>query len=323
MVLRTEAFTYLLKGILVLLCLSEIPARAENYRQDPADSAFSSENSAYQGGREFKRHITEEYSTDNTNQYSTHRNQRETETKYRVTDYSETASRNYRKKKYQIQIRKKPATERKRTPSSKKRLSGRQKNLRYRIRRGDTLYSIARKHGVSVKELRRINGLSSGSRIKSGQTLKITSGNDKKSPVRGVSYNPKRNPGKTKGKRNPAFSWPLRRVTGYHRDSTNGVKAIGLVIKSRPGAAVYSSAAGTVRHIGYMRGYGNFIILQHRDRYITVYSNLENIQVSRGEKIRRGGQIGRLGGDQKLHFQIDYAGKAKNPLRYLPKKGEF
>ena len=43
---------------------------------------------------------------------------------------------------------------------------------RYRIRRGDSLSTIARKHGTSVTALRRANGMS-GSRIRAGQTLKI------------------------------------------------------------------------------------------------------------------------------------------------------
>ena len=42
----------------------------------------------------------------------------------------------------------------------------------YRVRRGDTLYDIAREFGVSVNELRRINGLST-SRIYPGDLLRI------------------------------------------------------------------------------------------------------------------------------------------------------
>jgi len=44
--------------------------------------------------------------------------------------------------------------------------------LDYRVNRGDTLWSIARKHGTSIAELKSINGLRT-SRIKAGQRLKV------------------------------------------------------------------------------------------------------------------------------------------------------
>jgi membrane-bound lytic murein transglycosylase D len=43
---------------------------------------------------------------------------------------------------------------------------------RYRIRRGDTLIRIARRHGTTVRALRQENGLR-GSRIIAGRTLRI------------------------------------------------------------------------------------------------------------------------------------------------------
>jgi LysM repeat protein len=48
----------------------------------------------------------------------------------------------------------------------------------YRVRQGDTLYDIAREFGVSVQEIRRLNGLS-GSRIYPGDVLKIPNGQAK------------------------------------------------------------------------------------------------------------------------------------------------
>jgi LysM repeat protein len=45
----------------------------------------------------------------------------------------------------------------------------------YRVNRGDTLWSIARRHGVTVSALKALNGLS-GSRIKAGQRLRVPAG---------------------------------------------------------------------------------------------------------------------------------------------------
>ena len=44
--------------------------------------------------------------------------------------------------------------------------------LYHKVKRGDTLYSIARESGLSVKELCNLNGLSSRARLRSGQILK-------------------------------------------------------------------------------------------------------------------------------------------------------
>lgn len=44
---------------------------------------------------------------------------------------------------------------------------------RYKVRRGDTLSSVARKHGVSTKQLAKLNGLRVKSHLKQGQVLKV------------------------------------------------------------------------------------------------------------------------------------------------------
>jgi membrane-bound lytic murein transglycosylase D len=43
----------------------------------------------------------------------------------------------------------------------------------YQVRRGDTLAALARRHGVSVQELARINGLSARGSLKKGQAIRI------------------------------------------------------------------------------------------------------------------------------------------------------
>lgn len=48
-------------------------------------------------------------------------------------------------------------------------------STRYKVRRGDNLTLIARRHGVTVKEIQNANGLKSA-RIRAGQTLRIPDG---------------------------------------------------------------------------------------------------------------------------------------------------
>ena len=43
----------------------------------------------------------------------------------------------------------------------------------YKVRKGDTLYEIGRRYGVSLEELRQLNGLKGGDYLQPGQELKI------------------------------------------------------------------------------------------------------------------------------------------------------
>ncbi len=186
----------------------------------------------------------------------------------------------------------------------------------YKVRKGDTLFSISRKFDVNVRKLESLNKLGNKNRIFAGMKLKIPAdaeaGNEiSKGKKSSTSLSSKK----------PLFKWPVTRVKSCRRDGSKSVKSIGIVIKSRAGEPVMASERGVVKRIGYMRGYGNYVVIKHSKRYITVYSNMGRIRVNEGENVSRGGIIGSLDNDRTLHFQIDYAGKAKNPLEFLPARG--
>lgn len=196
-----------------------------------------------------------------------------------------------------------------------KRKQGSQKSKKakyvyYRVKRGDNLYRIAGKFNTEIENILRINSIKNMNRIKAGRKIKIPLA---RKSERGSNPN-------SLAKRSPAFRWPVKEVVKIRRDGQNGVKSIGIIITGRPGARILSSASGTVMKIGRMRGFGNYIVVKHKNRYITVYSNLSSINVHEGEKVRGGKSIGSMKrSDNKLHFQINYAGKPKNPLILLPK----
>jgi lipoprotein NlpD len=119
---------------------------------------------------------------------------------------------------------------------------------------------------------------------------------------------------------NLQFSWPLKKVNGYTKDGEDGVNSIGMIIKGNPGGDVIASENGVVGKVGYMRGYGRYIVVKHEKRYITVYSNLMEVNVKSGDKVKKGAKIGNISEDKTLHFQIDYMGKPENPINLLPKK---
>lgn len=194
--------------------------------------------------------------------------------------------------------------------NTRKQGSKKARYIYYRVKRGDTLFRISSKFNTEIENILRINSIKNMNRIETGTRLKI--------PLAGKSGKNSRRTSLVK--RSPAFRWPVKEVIKIRRDGQNGVKPIGIIITVRSGARVLSSASGTVMKIGRMRGFGNYVVVKHRNRYITVYSNLSSINVHEGEKVRGGRSLGIMRhSDRKLHFQINYAGKPKNPLIFLPK----
>ncbi len=130
-----------------------------------------------------------------------------------------------------------------------------------------------------------------------------------------------RNAGKIKNipKIKPKFNWPIKKIKTVKRDGQDGVKSIGIIITGKENSRILSSACGIVKKIGNMRGFGQYVIMKHMDRYFTIYSNLQTIFVREGQEIGSGKTIGKLNGN-KLHFQIDYSGRPEDPLKYLSKR---
>jgi murein DD-endopeptidase MepM/ murein hydrolase activator NlpD len=184
-------------------------------------------------------------------------------------------------------------------------------NAFYTVQRGDTLHSVARKHSLDVPTLAKMNNLNNTAKLNVGMRLRVRAQNNAN-----ATANAARNQAPP-----PNFIWPARNILTFRNDGTSGVNSIGLIIFSKPGTEIVSSAHGTVKKIGTMRGYGQYIVISHENRYATVYSNLSSIRVREGDQVTIGKVIAtsdnRTG---KMHFQIDYAGRPEDPLRFLPRK---
>ncbi len=99
----------------------------------------------------------------------------------------------------------------------------------------------------------------------------------------------------------------------------------GIDIEAEEGAPVISVCSGEITKITWLRGFGNTVIVDHRDGYYTVYAHLEQIQVREGQVIRAGeslGQVGQSGSlaGPRLHFEIWSKREKQNPLDWLAKK---
>ena len=213
-----------------------------------------------------------------------------------------------------------PATSRTALPAKKvKNSEPVNKTISYTVKKGDTLFRIAMNHKTTVENISSLNNLGNHNRIYAGMKLKIPAieSGGKKSANLPKQKNEAAGKG---GEEGFSFLWPLKKVDNFKRDGNEGVKAIGLIITGPARSRVIASESGVVKRAGYMRGFGKYVVVNHGNRYLTVYSNLMVIDVKEGERVGKGSAIGLISDDRTLHFQIDYAGKSKNPLEYLPKK---
>ncbi len=99
----------------------------------------------------------------------------------------------------------------------------------------------------------------------------------------------------------------------------------GVDIKAPKGDKVFSVAPGTIDYIGWMRGYGKFIIVNHFGGYLTIYAHLDKVSVAQDQDVKYGEELGAVGETgsltgPKLHFQIRQSSETLNPRKWLEKK---
>ena len=120
------------------------------------------------------------------------------------------------------------------------------------------------------------------------------------------------------------WSWPTTsgRVIEQFSSAEQGNK--GIDISGQRGQAVLAAADGQVVYSGNaLRGFGNLIIINHSNEYLSAYAHNDALLVKEGQKVQRGQQIARMGNTDassvRLHFEIRYRGQSVNPISYLPK----
>ncbi|MBQ8605377.1 MAG: peptidoglycan DD-metalloendopeptidase family protein [Clostridia bacterium] len=101
-----------------------------------------------------------------------------------------------------------------------------------------------------------------------------------------------------------------------------GHSGVDLTMSGAYGKPVYASASGTVIYAGWSGGYGKTVRIKHSGGYTTVYAHMSSINVSVGDSVYQGQQVGRIGSTGNstgphLHFELRINGSAVNPMRYI------
>jgi murein DD-endopeptidase MepM/ murein hydrolase activator NlpD len=120
------------------------------------------------------------------------------------------------------------------------------------------------------------------------------------------------------------FVWPVQgKVIGAFGSSNEGLKNDGINIAAPSGAPVVAAADGTIAYAGNeLRGFGNMILIRHDGGYVTAYAHNASLLVKKGDKVKRGQTIARVGqtgavfGPQ-LHFEIRKGTQPVDPMSFL------
>jgi len=118
----------------------------------------------------------------------------------------------------------------------------------------------------------------------------------------------------------PEFRWPARgRITqGYRRGVNDGIN-----IALPEGTSVKAAEAGVVVYAGNeVRGYGNLVLIRHSNGFVTAYADNGELNVKRGETVRRGQVIAKSGEtgnatSPQLHFEVRKGSTPVDPTQYL------
>jgi septal ring factor EnvC (AmiA/AmiB activator) len=111
---------------------------------------------------------------------------------------------------------------------------------------------------------------------------------------------------------------------GATRRTEAGVNAPtwkGVFIRAPQGAEVHAVAAGRVVFADWLRGFGNLLVLDHGEGFLTVYGNNETLLANAGERVGAGeviASVGNTGGnaDPGLYFEMRFQGRPIDPLRW-------
>jgi len=208
------------------------------------------------------------------------------------------------------------------------------------VRRGETLYAIAWRHGVDPRRLAEINQLRPPYLIYPGQRLRLRPTTAGASTPPPAPTRPARGPsGKTAAAPAPAkpsssppptatsdenWRWPAKGeiLRGF---STTGSVHKGIDIKGELGRPVVAARSGQVVYAGSgLVGYGNLIIIKHDQVYLSAYGHNRRILVREGQSIKAGERIAEIGDSGTntvmLHFEVRYNGQPVDPLKLLPRQ---
>ncbi|WP_299625740.1 peptidoglycan DD-metalloendopeptidase family protein [uncultured Tateyamaria sp.] len=227
-----------------------------------------------------------------------------------------------------------------------------QEPIRHQVERGETAFTIARLYQVPAKSLAEWNGLGADFSVREGQFLLIPvarvaaprrdstnttqpgAGSPTPTPPSATrplpeddTANPPAPPpsdkpvadvGETTAPaKTTEMALPVQGsiIRGYAKGRNEGID-----IKAAPGTPVKAATAGTVAAITKSADGVPIIVVRHPGNLLTVYANVDQVQVAKGDSVRRGQAIARLrdsADEAYVHFEVRDGFDSVDPSPYL------
>lgn len=230
------------------------------------------------------------------------------------------------------------------------------------VRAGDTVYGIAKRYDVGMRNLIRSNEIRPPFRIVVGQRLRLPASlgiaaSPRPAPARRTAMAKPSSPAKDAAGSAPsrsvtrrsapppkqgrslgvspppidppprnadAFLWPVKgKLVSAFGPKPGGLYNDGINIAAPKNTEVRAAANGVVAYAGNeLRGYGNLLLIRHRGGWITAYAHNDRLLVGRGDVVKRGQGIARVGDSGRvttpqLHFEIRRGSRAVDPAGLL------
>ena len=123
------------------------------------------------------------------------------------------------------------------------------------------------------------------------------------------------------------LSWPVagNLLAGFGGRLPDGRRSDGVLIAAQAGTSVKAVADGTVVFADWMTGYGNILIVDHGNGYMSLYAHNDGLLRAAGDAVRRGdalATVGSSGGQETpaLYFELRRNGAPVNPSAWLTRQ---
>lgn len=199
----------------------------------------------------------------------------------------------------------------------------------YEVKKGETLYRIAKNNEMTVAQLLLLNNLDSDAVIKVGQKLKVydIKSSKSESTFKTTAQNPVSNntvdsvtpDTRTYGNEiryDANVVWPVKnpKVTPVKG------KVSGVQLSANQNETVKSIRAGTVMYVGVYRGFGQVLFIQSNTGLIYAYTGMGSIKVKKGDYVNFGAEVGTAGvdsitGKPQITFMVFQNGQPIDPVK--------
>ena len=197
---------------------------------------------------------------------------------------------------------------------------------RYKIKKGDTLYKIAKCSSTNVLEIKNKNTNLSEKKLIVGSVINLPYYSIDNCKPKSKNIAKKNRSIKKLIKSKEIFIWPVQgSIITYFGKQKGGRKNDGINIISVKGNPVRAAMTGKVIYRGNeLLAWGNLIIIKHKNNWTTAYAHLDKLLVKKGEIIKTGDIIASVGATgnvdkSQLHFQVRKNSKPLDPMKFLKK----